>query len=396
MENRDMRYASITTRLQGLGGDKWAVHIKARRLFDGGHPIIMLTIGEPDIPVSGDLMDVLEASMRAGRTRYSDGRGEPQLLKALAQKYTIRTGRVVTEKNICCLPGTQTALYAVMMALVEAGDEVLVGDPLYATYDGIIGATGASRVSVPLDAANGFHLKAADVEKAITPRTKVLLLNSPHNPTGAVLSVQEIAEIAEVCERHDLWIVSDEVYEDLIFDSQFASPFDVERFAKRTVAVSSISKSHAAPGFRSGWCAGPEEFCQLLLPISESMLFGGQPFIADMTAHAIASEPLAAMTMRTAFKRRLEIVLEHLGQEDALICHRPQAGMFVLIDVKRTGLSGEAFALRLLDECQVAVMPGEAFGMQTNGFIRISLTVPDDAIREACGRISGFIGRINA
>ncbi len=389
-----MRYASITSRLQGLGGAKWALHLKANALHQEGKPIIMLTIGEPDIPVAEDLMDVLEASMRAGRTRYSNGRGEPQLLQALAQKYTARTGRSVTEKNICCLPGTQTGLYAVMMALVETGDEVLVGDPLYATYDGVIRATGATRVSVPLDPANGFHLRAEDVERAIAPRTKVLLLNSPHNPTGAVLSAQEINAIAEVCERHDLWIVSDEVYEDLIFDAKFVSPFDIERFANRTVAISSISKSHAAPGFRSGWCVGPEEFCDLLLPISESMLFGNQPFIADMTAHAVAKEPEAAHAMRAAFMRRLNILMELLGQEPSLVCHRPQAGMFVLVDVKNTGLSGDEFASRLLDEEQVAVMPGESFGTQTNGFIRISLTVPDEAIREASARIKDFVGRI--
>jgi arginine:pyruvate transaminase len=389
-----MRYASITSRLQGLGGEKWAIHNKARQLFDKGRPIIMLSIGEPDVPVAQDLMDVMEASMRAGRTRYSNGRGEPQLLKALAEKYTKRTGRVMSQNNFCCMPGTQTALYAVMTALVESGDEVIVGDPLYATYDGIISATGATRVSVPLDPRNGFHLKAQDLEKAITPRTKVLLLNSPHNPTGAVLSADEIYAIAEVCERHDLWIVSDEVYEDLIFDAKFASPFDVERFANRTIAVSSISKSHAAPGFRSGWCAGPEEFCSLLLPISETMLFGNQPFIADMTAHAIAKAPLAAQSMRTAFMRRLNIIIDQLGQEEMLVCHRPQSGMFVLVDVKNTGLSGDEFACRLLDEEEVAVMPGEAFGDQTNGFIRISLTVPDEAIRLACARMINFVRQI--
>ncbi|MGL4488103.1 MAG: pyridoxal phosphate-dependent aminotransferase, partial [Rhizobiaceae bacterium] len=310
------------------------------------------------------------------------------------EKYTKRTGRTVSVNNICCLPGTQTALYTVMMALVESGDEVLVGDPLYATYDGIISATGATRVSVPLDPAKGFHLQAEDVERAITPRSKVLLLNSPHNPTGAVLSAEEIHAIAEVCERHDLWIVSDEVYEDLIFDAKFASPFDMERFAGRTIAVSSISKSHAAPGFRSGWCVGPEEFCKLLLPISETMLFGNQPFIADMTAHAVTKEPTAAHAMRTAFMRRLDILTQLLTDEPELTCHRPQAGMFVLIDVKNTGLSGEEFASRLLDEEQVAVMPGEAFGAQTNGFLRISLTVPDEAIREAAVRIKNFVARI--
>ncbi len=385
-----MRYASITTRLQGLGSDKWHVHLKAKELRSLGKPIIMLTIGEPDVAVSEELMDALERSMRAGRTGYSNGRGEPSVLMALAEKYSRRSGRPVTPDNFVCFPGTQTALYAVMSALVETGDDVLVGDPLYATYDGIIRATGAHRVSVPLDPDSEFKLRAVDLEKAVTPNSRVLLLNSPHNPTGAVLSREEIVAIGRVCEKHDLWIVSDEVYEDLIFDGLFASPFDDPALAERTIAVSSISKSHAAPGFRSGWCAGPEEFCTRLLPLAESMLFGNQPFIADMTAHAVSRPPLAAKAMREAFKRRVEIILGTLSSAPSITCHRPEAGMFLLADVRKTGLSGEQFALRLLDEEQVAVMPGEAFGEQITGFIRISLTVPDDDIRLACERIRRF------
>ncbi len=390
----NMRYASITSRLQGLGSDKWHVHNKAKALKHQGKPIIMLTIGEPDIPVSEELMGALERSMRAGRTGYSNGRGEPAVLESLAEKYSKRSGRPVTPANFVCFPGTQTALYAVMTALVETGDDVLVGDPLYATYDGIIRSTGSHRVSVPLNPDNEFKLQAEDLEKAVTPNSRVLLLNSPHNPTGAVLSREEISKIGAVCEKHNLWIVSDEVYEDLIFDGTFASPFDDPRLAPRTVCVSSISKSHAAPGFRSGWCAGPEEFCARLLPLAESMLFGNQPFIADMTAHAVAQPSTAAKRMRSAFKRRAEIILEGLSPILSITCHRPEAGMFLLADIRKTGLSGEQFALRLLDEEQVAVMPGEAFGEQINGFVRISLTVPDDDIREACERICRLAAKL--
>ena len=389
-----MHYASITTRLEGLGSDKWHVHMMAKELRRQGKPVIMLTIGEPDIAVSDELMVVLERSMRAGRTGYSNGRGELALLNALSAKYSHRAKRPVGPENFVCFPGTQTALYAVMTALVETGDDVLVGDPLYATYDGIIRSTGAHRVSVPLDPDNGFRLRAADLEKAITPNARVLLLNTPHNPTGAVLSREEVSEIGKVCERHGLWIVSDEVYEDLIFDGVFASPFDDPRLAERTIAVSSISKSHAATGFRSGWCAGPEEFCARLLPLAESMLFGNQPFIADMTAHAVSRPSMAAQQMRGAFNRRAGIILEQLSCVGAITCHRPQAGMFLLADVRKTGLSGEEFALRLLDEEEVAVMPGEAFGEQINGFVRISLTVPDETITQACQRIGNFAARL--
>lgn len=391
-----MRYASITERLQGLGSDKWHVHLKAKELARAGEPVIMLTIGEPDIAVSDELMHVLEKSMRAGRTGYSNGRGEPSVLNALAAKYSKRTGRTVTPNNFVCFPGTQTALFAVMMAITESGDDVLAGDPLYATYDGIIRSAGARRISVPLDPDNGFRMRASDLEKAVTPQTRALLLNTPHNPTGSVLSRQEISDIGDVCEQHGLWIISDEVYEDLIFDGTFASPFDDPRLCARTIAVSSISKSHAAPGFRSGWCAGSEEFCSRLLPLAESMLFGNQPFIADMTAHAVSQPPLAAVAMRASFKRRANLIRNELWETNTIRCHAPEAGMFLLADVRATGLTGEAFALRLLDEERVAVMPGEAFGEQINGFIRISLTVPDEQIKTACDRIRNFASRLGA
>lgn len=391
-----MRYAAITERLQGLGADKWHVHLKAKEMRRRGEDVIMLSIGEPDIATPSELMDTLETSMRAGRTAYSSGRGEHSLLDALSRKYSARTGRSVTHENFVCLPGTQTALFAVMAALANPGDGVLTGDPLYATYDSVIRSTGAHRISVPLDPANGFRMRAIDLEKAITPECRVLLLNTPHNPTGAVLSRDEIRAIGEVCEKHDLWIIADEVYEDLVFDGGFASPFDDAKFAERTVVVSSISKSHAAPGFRSGWCAGPVEFCERLLPLAEAMLFGSQPFIADMTAHALSHPSTAAATMRASFKRRAELIRLAIGNSPLIESHQPASGMFLLADIRKTGLSGEAFALGLLEKEKVAVMPGEAFGEQINGFIRISLTVNDETLAVACERIKRFADRFGA
>lgn len=385
-----MRYASITERLADLGSGKWAVHIAARRRAAGGEPIIELTIGEPDIPPDPKLIAECARAMEAGRTRYSNGRGEPALLAALSRKYSERSGRAVTADNLLCFPGTQTALFAVMTALVESGDEVLVGDPFYATYEGVIRATGAAKVDVPLRPENGFRMQAADLEATITPRSRVLLLNSPHNPTGATLSAGEIAEIGAVCTRHDLWIVSDEVYEALIFGGTFASPFDDAALAGRTIAVSSISKSHAAPGFRSGWAVGPAEFCHRLLPVSETMLFGNQPFIADMTAYALTHELDTAKRMRDAYSRRARLIADLLGDAPGIRPLPPAAGMFILLDIAGTGLTGEDFAWALLDEAKVAVMPGASFGDKARGFVRLSLTVPDEKIAEACRRIVDF------
>ncbi|MHB1302020.1 MAG: pyridoxal phosphate-dependent aminotransferase [Acidiphilium sp.] len=385
-----MRYAPITERLASLGSDRWALHIAARRRAASGEQIIELTIGEPDIAPDPALLRECTQALSAGRTRYSSGRGEPALLGALADKYAGRTGRTITPENVLCFPGTQTALFAVMLSLVEADDEVLVGDPLYATYEGVIRASGARKVAVPLRAEHGFHMQADDLEAAITPKSRVLLLNSPHNPTGAVLSADEIAVIGAVCTRHDLWIVSDEVYEMLIFGGDFASPLDNRHLADRTVVVSSISKSHAAPGYRSGWAIGPEEFCRRVLPVSETMLFGNQPFIADMTAYALTHPFDTAARMRESYARRARLIVNALADAPCLRPLLPEAGMFCLVDVAATGLTGEDFAWALLDKEQVAVMPGASFGDEAKDFVRLSLTVPDARIGEACRRIARF------
>ena len=387
-----MRYASITDRLQNLGSEKWAIHAAARRMKAEGQAIIELTIGEPDVPPDPALLAEAVRSMHAGRYRYSNGRGEPPIVEALVRKYKKRRSDVTVE-NVLCFPGTQTALFAVMLGLVETGDAVLVGEPLYATYEGVIRSTGAERIAVPLRPENGFHMKAADLEAAITPECRVLLLNTPHNPTGAVLTAQEIAEIGAVCRRHDLWIVCDEVYEQLVFGATFASPFDNPDLAERTIVVSSISKSHAAPGFRSGWAIGPADFCTRLLSVSETMLFGGQPFIADMTAYALDNPISPAATMRQSYRARAARFASALSRAPGLVPLPPEAGMFIVVDVSETGMSGEEFAWALLREELVAVMPGSSFGEEAEGYIRLSLTVPDTHIDEACRRIAALAAR---
>ncbi len=389
-----MKYAPITDRLATLGGAKWEVHLRARAMAAAGTPILALSIGEPDMPPPRELLDRAMASMVAGRHAYSNGRGEPGLLAALAARYSRRTGREVTPDQFVCLPGTQTALYATLMALVGPGDEVLVGDPMYATYEGVIAATGAQVVPVPLRPEHGFHMQAADVAALVTPRTRVILVNTPHNPTGAVLTRDEVRAIGAVARAQDLWILSDEVYEELVFGGgSFASPFDEADLADRVVVVSSISKSHAAPGFRSGWCAGPVEFIERLLPVAETMLFGNQPFIADMTELAVSGPSQVARAMAARFAARSQMIHQMLDGNHLRV-HRPGAGMFTVVDVRATGLSGVEFAGRLLDEDHVAVMPGESFGAVLAGWLRISLTRPDEEIAEACRRIGAFASRI--
>lgn len=386
-----MRYAAIADRLQGLGGAKWEIHNLARSLKAQGQDVIELTIGEPDVATPADLVAAAKSAIDLGRLGYSSGRGEAALLAALGARYSARAGRTVGADQVVALPGTQTALFAVLLTLLGPGDEVIVGDPMYATYEAVIAATGATPVPVALRPEAGFRLQAADVAARITPRSRVLFLNSPHNPTGAVLAADDIDALGRLARQHDLWIVSDEVYEELVFPgTTFHSPFDRADLADRVVVTSSISKSHAAAGFRSGWAVGPAEFCERMLPLAEAMLFGNQPFIADMTALAVGRPSEVARGMAERYARRAALVRRQLDGVQGMAVNQPEAGMFVLVDVRATGHSGTCFARALLAEMAVAVMPGESFGAGLGGWLRLSLTQDDATISTACARIADF------
>ena len=353
--------------------------------------VLDLTIGEPDAPTPHTLIEVACQAMRQGRTLYSNGRGEPGLLQALSQRYSQRYHQDITKDHILAFPGTQTALYAALMAIAGPSDEVLVGDPLYATYEGVIAATGATPVFVPLRPERGFRLCAEDIQARITPHSKVILLNTPHNPTGAVLRREDLEAIGALAQQHDLWLLCDEVYEEMVFaGATFVSPLMLPGLAERVIVVSSISKSHAAPGFRSGWCVASPEFCRRLLPLSESILFGNQPFIADMTAEAVRAPSVLAQEMAARFSERASYLRQYLHQHTALQVSQPEAGMFALVDVATTGLDGQAFAQALLDQQAVAVMPGRSFGHTIPSWLRVALTVDDAVLHAACERMAEF------
>jgi arginine:pyruvate transaminase len=390
-----MKFAKVTARLNGLGSEKWAVHIEGKRRAALGESLIFLSIGEPDAAPPAAILEEANRSMHAGRIRYAEGRGEANVRRSLARLYTLQTGRTIQEDQFIYLPGTQTALYAAMMTVVEEGDEVLMADPYYATYEGVIAAAGGIPAPIRVDPDHGFHLRADDLEKAITPKSRVLLMNTPSNPTGAVFTRSEIEKIGRLCEKHDLWIISDEVYATLTYgNTVFASPFDLPALEKRTIVVSSISKSHALPGFRCGWIAASPEFCDMCIPVTETMLFGSQPFLEDAMAFALDNHFPEIDTMKHDYEQRARALLKALHGSQKVSARMPEGGMFVMVDVRRTGLSGEDFARRLLEEENVVTMPGESFGQGGAGHLRIALTVGVDEITEASRRIVRLAERV--
>jgi arginine:pyruvate transaminase len=390
-----MKPASITQRLSSLGSEKWAVHIEGRKRQAAGEKLIMLSIGEPDLPPPEALLARARDGIRVGHVGYLAGEGTLDTRTNLAAHYTKQTGRPITPQQFLFMPGTQAALYVAFTSILERGDEVILLDPYYATYEAVVAAPGGVPVAVPLDPDRGFHPNLDAIARAITPRTRAILLNSPSNPTGAVFTADEVRAIGEIAMRHDLWIVSDEVYATLIHSTHdFTSPFFDKQLEERVIVVSSISKSHAVPGFRTGWLASSERNCELILPVSETMLFGSQPFLEDALAFAIKNEFAETKAMRDAYRSRGRALVEALQISTVVRANMPEGGMFVMVDVRDSGLSGDAFARRLMAEEQVVTMPGESFGVGGAGHLRVALTVDADTISEAGKRIARLADRV--
>jgi arginine:pyruvate transaminase len=364
-------------------------------LRDSGHDVIFLTIGDPDQPAPTVVIDATIAALRRGRTGYGPMVGSPQLRAAIAARFAHRTGRPCSSENITVTTGAQGGLYCALQCLAGPGDEVIVPEPVYATYEGVVAASGAEMVMVPLPAERGFHLDLDSVAGAVGPRTRVVWINSPHNPTGAVFTAEEIAGVAEICRKHDLWLVSDEVYEDLAFARPHLSPWSLPDMAERTVVVSSLSKSHAMPGFRLGWVIGPPELSRHLFTLLLSMTYGTPPFIQEGALAALSGELPEVAALRDDYRRRAELMSGILSAAPNCRVIPPEGGMFVLLDVRATGLAARPFASALLESEDVAVLPCDAFGPSAAGHLRISLTEPDHRLAEAGHRIVRFASSLS-
>ncbi len=385
-----MHFSPRVERLAGPGRGAWSVQQEAALLRDSGHDVIFLTIGDPDQPTPISVIDATVAALRRGRTGYGPMVGFPQLRAAIAARFAARTGQPCDAENVTVTTGAQGGLYCALQCLAGPGDEVIVPEPVYATYQGVIAASGAEMVMVPLPAERGFHPDLDSLAGAVSPRTSVVWINTPHNPTGAVFTPEEIAGIAEICRRHDLWLVSDEVYEDLTFARPHLSPWALPGMAERTVVVSSLSKSHAMPGFRLGWVIGPPELSRQLFALLLSMTYGTPPFIQEGALAALSRELPEVAALREDYRRRAGLMAAILAAAPNCRVISPEGGMFILLDIRGTGMAAQPFARALLESENVAVLPCDAFGPSAAGHLRISLTEPDQRLAEAGNRIVHF------
>lgn len=384
-----MQYSRLTQRIAGEGAAAWDIHYRALARQAEGDDVIILSVGDPDFATPTPIVDSAVDSLRAGATHYADVQGKARLRELIARRHRQTGGAPDTQAdNVAVMAGAQCGLYTVAQCVLDPGDEVIVPEPMYVTYEAALQAAGATLVRVPLRAANDFQPDPAEFAAAVTPRTRALLLNSPHNPTGQVLSRDHWEALAALCREHDLWLLSDEVYAELIHDGEHLSPDSLPDMRERTAIVSSLSKSHAMTGWRLGWVIGPAPLIQHLTHLALCMLYGSPDFIQDAACEALAHPPAALDEMRRTYRTRRDTVLEALADDDTVEALRPAAGMFMMVDIRRTGLSAQAFADRLLDTQGVSVLAGDAFGPSASGFVRLSLTVDADRLREACRRLA--------
>jgi aspartate/methionine/tyrosine aminotransferase len=381
-----MKFSPLVERIGGEGSDAWRTHSEAAAARDRGEDVIILSIGDPDINAPDAVIERAVERLRGGDTHYTPSKGRNPLREAIAAAHAERTGQPVKAENAIFLSGTQNALFVASMCLAGPGDEVITFDPLYPTYTATIEVSGARLVRAPT--GPGLRPDLGALESLVTPRTRALFWATPNNPSGVILSESELAAIGDIARRHDLWIVSDEVYAGLAPGGKV--PSLGPKMPERVVTIGSLSKSHSMPGFRAGWLIGPRELVAHAESLSMCMLFGLPGFIQEAALTALSIAPEVERRLREYCDVRRDRFMAGLKGVPNIQAFAPQAGMFLLLDVSDTGLSGYQFMRALYERRKVSVLDGAAFGKHTAHFVRVCFATEEATIDAACARIRQF------
>lgn len=377
------RFSGITARAFDLSD-------RAYQMEDEGEDIIHLSVGDPDFDTPKLIVDSAIASLHDNRTHYSPIPGEPALRAAIANQASKLYAQTIIPDQVIVCSGAQNALFATMSCLAEKGDEVIILEPSYTTYDAAVAAGGASAVRVALSFEEGFQIDIEKIEAAITDRTKAILINSPGNPSGTVYDAAGVANVVKLCRSKGLWVISDEVYSSYVFDGNHNSPASQPGGEDVTFVVNSLSKSHAMTGWRVGWVIAPITVAHQIIDLAQCMLFGVNQFVQDAAVTALTAHIPELNQFRETFRIRRDCLCDGLQKISGLHVGTPAGGMFLLVDVSALGLDGYAFAEQLLDAEGVSVVPGFGFGESLKNFVRIGYLAETNILDDAVQRISRF------
>ena len=373
-----------------------AMAARARSLRAEGVRVLDFTVGEPDRPTPRHVVDAAKAAMDAGRTKYAPASGLPELRAAIAHRYREDFHVSFAPEEVTVAVGGKQALALLYQAILDRGSEVVVPIPAWPTFAEAARVSGAKAVLVPLAAEGGFRVTARAVAKAITPRTRAVVVNSPSNPTGAVIAPEELLKIARLARRRSFWLLYDDTYAHLVFRQGGPPALEAvkDAAAGHLVVVGTVSKTYCMTGWRVGWVLGPKALAEACTALNSHSVQGPATFSQIAAACALTASQDVVRAMAREYRRRRDVVHAALAAVPGVACAEPEGGFYVFPDVSRC-LSKDvpdtvALATRLLEEEAVAVVPGEGF--HAPGFFRFSFAAAPGDLEEGVRRIAGFLG----
>jgi aspartate/methionine/tyrosine aminotransferase len=388
------RIASRVSQLNGEGA--LAVFSRAKELERAGRSIIHLELGEPDFHPAASVVDAVREAVAAGRDRYVSTRGIPALREAIAA-YLKGTRRLqVAPEQVLVAPGCKMALSLAMMALIEPGDEVLYPDPGFPIYPSFTRGLGAKAVPFGLEERNAFQPDLGEIAGKITPRTAALIFNSPNNPTGTVFSAEALRRIAELAEKHDLWIISDEIYARILFSGEYESIWSLPGMEERTVIIDGFSKSFAMTGWRLGYAVAPEHVVDAMDLLVLNTFTCVTEFTQVAAIEALNDSTHAVDAMVSEYRKRRDLFVDGLNSIPGFRCLVPDGAFYAWVNIEETGLQAEDVAKLLLEEAGVAGIAGAAFGAAGKNYLRFSLVSARHLLEEALERMQRVSSRWRA
>ncbi|MFV0413686.1 MAG: pyridoxal phosphate-dependent aminotransferase [Oscillospiraceae bacterium] len=371
-----------------------AVLDRAAALRGQGHRVIPFSAGEPDFNTPSPIKEATIKALEENHTHYGSNRGLPSLRGAISRLLLAQTGQAFhPETEILVTSSGAEAINNVLLAMADPGDEVLIFSPAFVSYKNLVLFCGAVPVEIPLLPEDGFQPSIALVEKSITPKTRLLVLNNPNNPTGAVYSRESLTRLAELAVKHNLLVVSDEMYASLVYEgAEFCSVAGLPGMRERSVIINGFSKTYAMTGWRLGYLAASEKLCNIILRMHQYSTTCSPTFIQKGLADSLElpeTERQVQHMLQSFAKRRLQL-LNGLEKIEKLRFVRPYGAFYTMVDVSATGLSGMAFAEKLLEEKKVATVPAVGLGAHCQNFIRISYAASEADIDEGLLRIASF------
>lgn len=365
-----------------------------RKMFDLAakyDDAIKLTVGEPNFETPKNIKEAAKRAIDEGYTRYCPNGGLPELRDAIAREYH-KYDKNYSAENVMITVGGMEAITMSLLATVNPGDEVLIPNPCFPNYFGQVMVAGAVPVCVPVYEENDFNIKAADIEKAITPKTRAILLNSPSNPLGSIISKQEILEIAKIVKKHNLIVYSDEVYDKIVFDgAECFSIAQVPEVRDQVLIINSFSKTHVMTGWRIGFIVGHKSIISAMPKLQEGIVSCVSTFTQRAALEALTGPQDAIKSNHTDYLRRRDILIDGLNAIPGIVCKKSPGSFYAFPSIKALGISSQKFAEDLVVNARVVVVPGSAFGSMGEGYFRVVFANSDENLKGAVERIGNYV-----